>query len=143
MKWTSWLKHKNLSLDERYHTLTEYRREVAASAIAFHPEGKHAEIGLGLRQIFEKLRWDAPSARAGRGRADLLLYERCVRPLALLYSDASADGVEERSLVSRSRSHARLRRNATMSHAFSCVEPAFIDLQDVITSKNRFVAYAL
>ncbi|GBP18666.1 hypothetical protein EVAR_14436_1 [Eumeta japonica] len=32
---------------------------------------------------------------------------------------ASADGVEERSLVPRSRSHARLRRNATMSIAFS------------------------
>ncbi|GBP87111.1 hypothetical protein EVAR_59768_1 [Eumeta japonica] len=43
----------------------------------------------------------------------------CVRPLSLFYSDASADGVEERSLVPRSRSHARLRRNATMSHAFS------------------------
>ncbi|GBP65350.1 hypothetical protein EVAR_52124_1 [Eumeta japonica] len=41
----------------------------------------------------------------------------CVRPLSLFYSDASADGVEERSLVLRSRSHARLRRNATMSHA--------------------------
>ncbi|GBP52757.1 hypothetical protein EVAR_27700_1 [Eumeta japonica] len=40
----------------------------------------------------------------------------CVRPLSLLYSDASADGVEERSLVPRSRLHARLRRNATMSH---------------------------
>ncbi|GBP33184.1 hypothetical protein EVAR_14865_1 [Eumeta japonica] len=43
----------------------------------------------------------------------------CVRPLSLFYSDASADGVEERSLVPRSRSHARFRRNATMSHAFS------------------------
>ncbi|GBP97572.1 hypothetical protein EVAR_90299_1 [Eumeta japonica] len=32
------------------------------------------------------------------------------------------------SIVPRSRSHARLRRNATMSHAFSCVQPAFIDL---------------
>ncbi|GBP04083.1 hypothetical protein EVAR_74824_1 [Eumeta japonica] len=42
----------------------------------------------------------------------------CVRPLSLFYSDASADGVEERSYVPRSRSHARLRRNATMSHAF-------------------------
>ncbi|GBP35681.1 hypothetical protein EVAR_75006_1 [Eumeta japonica] len=52
----------------------------------------------------------------------------CVRPLSLFYSDASADGVEERSFVPRSRSHARLRRNATMSHAFSCVQPAFIDL---------------
>ncbi|GBP35698.1 hypothetical protein EVAR_82632_1 [Eumeta japonica] len=52
----------------------------------------------------------------------------CVRPLSLFSSDASADGVEERSLVLRSRSHARLRRNATMSHAFSCMKPAFIDL---------------
>ncbi|GBP19388.1 hypothetical protein EVAR_12430_1 [Eumeta japonica] len=59
----------------------------------------------------------------------------CVRPLSLFYSDASADGVEERLLVTRSRSHAWLRRNATMSHAFSCVQPAFIDLYDVITSK--------
>ncbi|GBP41067.1 Lachesin [Eumeta japonica] len=55
-------------------------------------------------------------------------YEGCVRPLSLFYSDASADGVEERSLVPRSRSHAQLRRNATMSHAFSCVQPVFIDL---------------
>ncbi|GBP08086.1 hypothetical protein EVAR_2891_1 [Eumeta japonica] len=52
----------------------------------------------------------------------------CVRPLYLSYSDASADGVEERSLVPRSRSHSRLRRNATMSHTFSYVQPAFIDL---------------
>ncbi|GBP08359.1 hypothetical protein EVAR_78822_1 [Eumeta japonica] len=52
----------------------------------------------------------------------------CVRPLSLFYSDASADGVEERSLVPCSRSRVRLRRNATMSHAFSCVQPAFIDL---------------
>ncbi|GBP09818.1 hypothetical protein EVAR_81089_1 [Eumeta japonica] len=49
----------------------------------------------------------------------------CVQPLSLFYSDASADGVEERSLVPRSRSHARLRRNVTMSHAFSCVPLAF------------------
>ncbi|GBP54786.1 hypothetical protein EVAR_87858_1 [Eumeta japonica] len=52
----------------------------------------------------------------------------CVRPLSLFYTDASADGVEERSLVPRSRSHARLGRKATMSHAFSCVQSAFIDL---------------
>ncbi|GBP51340.1 hypothetical protein EVAR_34126_1 [Eumeta japonica] len=32
------------------------------------------------------------------------------------------------SIIPRSRSRARLRRNATMSHAFSCVQPAFIDL---------------
>ncbi|GBP70860.1 hypothetical protein EVAR_53524_1 [Eumeta japonica] len=43
----------------------------------------------------------------------------CVRPLSLIYSGASADEVEERSLVPRSRSRARLRRNATMTHAFS------------------------
>ncbi|GBP06520.1 hypothetical protein EVAR_4636_1 [Eumeta japonica] len=43
----------------------------------------------------------------------------CVRPLSLFYFDASADGVEERSLVPRSRSHAQLGWNATMSHAFS------------------------
>ncbi|GBP47931.1 hypothetical protein EVAR_31471_1 [Eumeta japonica] len=55
-------------------------------------------------------------------------FKGCVRPLSLFYSDASADGVEKRSLVSRSRSHARLRRNAIMSHAFSCMQPAFIDL---------------
>ncbi|GBP61313.1 hypothetical protein EVAR_53228_1 [Eumeta japonica] len=52
----------------------------------------------------------------------------CVRPLSLFYSDASADAVVERSLVPRSYSHARLRRNATMSYVFSCVQPAFIDL---------------
>ncbi|GBP08496.1 hypothetical protein EVAR_77180_1 [Eumeta japonica] len=51
-----------------------------------------------------------------------LISECCVRPLSLFYLDASADGVEERSLVPRSRSHARLRRNATMSHAFSIVD---------------------
>ncbi|GBP47564.1 hypothetical protein EVAR_40120_1 [Eumeta japonica] len=51
-----------------------------------------------------------------------------VRPLSLFNSDASTNGVEERSLVPRSRSHARLRWNGTMSHAFSCVQPAFIDL---------------
>ncbi|GBP34623.1 hypothetical protein EVAR_19014_1 [Eumeta japonica] len=42
----------------------------------------------------------------------------CVRPLSLFYSDASADEVEERSLVPRSRSHAWLRWNATTSHTF-------------------------
>ncbi|GBP72861.1 hypothetical protein EVAR_48845_1 [Eumeta japonica] len=52
----------------------------------------------------------------------------CVRPLSLFYSDESADGMEERSFVPRSRSHARLRQNATMNQAFSCVQPVFIDL---------------
>ncbi|GBP36457.1 hypothetical protein EVAR_88037_1 [Eumeta japonica] len=64
----------------------------------------------------------APISRRCRSRVGR------VRPLSLFYSDASADGVEEGSLVPRSRSHARLRRNVTMSHAFSCVQPAFIDL---------------
>ncbi|GBP74802.1 hypothetical protein EVAR_43107_1 [Eumeta japonica] len=50
----------------------------------------------------------------------------CVLPPSLFYSDASADGVEKRSLVValRSRSHARLKRNAT----FSCVQLTFIHL---------------
>ncbi|GBP71192.1 hypothetical protein EVAR_17985_1 [Eumeta japonica] len=57
----------------------------------------------------------------------------CVRPLFLFYWYASANEVEERSLVPHSRSHARLWRNATMSHAcvlltFSCVHQAFTDL---------------
>ncbi|GBP01066.1 hypothetical protein EVAR_2330_1 [Eumeta japonica] len=52
----------------------------------------------------------------------------CEQPLSLFYSDASADTVKERSLIPRSRSHARLRPNTTMSHAFSYVRPTFIDL---------------
>ncbi|GBP35658.1 hypothetical protein EVAR_74983_1 [Eumeta japonica] len=53
------------------------------------------------------------------GRLDLTNCSRVgrVRPLSLF-----------RSLVPRSHSHARLRRNATISHALSCVQPAFIDL---------------
>ncbi|GBP50292.1 hypothetical protein EVAR_40834_1 [Eumeta japonica] len=69
--------------------------------------------------------WANTGSRAAPGPTPRI---GCVRPLSLFYSDASADGVEERSLAPRSRSHARLRRNATMSHAFSCVQPAFIDL---------------
>ncbi|GBP92327.1 hypothetical protein EVAR_99597_1 [Eumeta japonica] len=42
------------------------------------------------------------------------------------------------SIVLRSRSHARLRRNAIMSHAFSCVQPAFVD---DITSKANIKSY--
>ncbi|GBP13940.1 hypothetical protein EVAR_10502_1 [Eumeta japonica] len=73
-------------------------------------------------------------SRQNRGLRDICITTHfssrvgCVRPLSLFYLDASADGAEERSLVPRSRSHARLRRKATMSHAFSCVQPAFIDL---------------
>ncbi|GBP75699.1 hypothetical protein EVAR_98549_1 [Eumeta japonica] len=51
----------------------------------------------------------------------------CAAAVSLLLG-RTADGVEERSLVPRSRSHTRLKRNATMSHAFSCEQPAFIDL---------------
>ncbi|GBP91986.1 hypothetical protein EVAR_64145_1 [Eumeta japonica] len=43
----------------------------------------------------------------------------CARPLSLFCLDASADGVEERSLIPHSRSHARFTRNATMSHTLS------------------------
>ncbi|GBP21708.1 hypothetical protein EVAR_16257_1 [Eumeta japonica] len=70
-----------------------------------------------LLSISTPVSYSGLSSRVGR-----------VRPLSLFYSDASADGVEERSLVLRSRSHARLRRNVTMSHAFSCAQPAVIDL---------------
>ncbi|GBP23976.1 hypothetical protein EVAR_17616_1 [Eumeta japonica] len=66
--------------------------------------------------------------RLARDLCKCLKREGCVLPLPLFYSYASADGVEERALVPRSRSHARLRWNATVSHAFSCVQPAFIDL---------------
>ncbi|GBP37940.1 hypothetical protein EVAR_84926_1 [Eumeta japonica] len=55
----------------------------------------------------------------------------CAAAVSLFYSGASAEEVEGRSLIPRSRSHARLRQNATMSHAFSCVQAAFIDLQEV------------
>ncbi|GBP41363.1 hypothetical protein EVAR_84706_1 [Eumeta japonica] len=61
----------------------------------------------------------------------------CVRPMSLFYSDASADALEERSLVPRSRSHARLKRNATMSHALSCVQPAFIVYKTLSHQKIR------
>ncbi|GBP91738.1 hypothetical protein EVAR_57918_1 [Eumeta japonica] len=53
-------------------------------------------------------------------------FKLCAAAVSLLLGPL-ADGVEERLLVPRSRSRARLRRNAT-SHAFSCVQPAFIDL---------------
>ncbi|GBP85182.1 Dynein heavy chain 3, axonemal [Eumeta japonica] len=53
-----------------------------------------------------------------------------MRPLSLFYSDAWVDGVEERSLVPRSRTHARLKRNATMSHAFSCEFSARIHMYE-------------
>ncbi|GBP57462.1 hypothetical protein EVAR_36114_1 [Eumeta japonica] len=80
---------------------------------------------------------DVPTTRLGVTRIELIVPRSsntarecfgCARPLSLFYSDAPADEEEKRSLVPRSRSHARLRRNATMNHAFSCVQPAFIDL---------------
>ncbi|GBP92258.1 hypothetical protein EVAR_68219_1 [Eumeta japonica] len=51
----------------------------------------------------------------------------CVGPLSLFYSNASVDAVEEILLVPRSRSHARLRRNATMSHAFSATLKRYLE----------------
>ncbi|GBP75637.1 hypothetical protein EVAR_28849_1 [Eumeta japonica] len=70
----------------------------------------------------------SPPRRGPRTAARIVEELCCVRPLPPFYSDASADGVEERALVPHSRSHARLRRNATMSHAFSCVQLTFSDL---------------
>ncbi|GBP75881.1 hypothetical protein EVAR_10992_1 [Eumeta japonica] len=65
---------------------------------------------------------------------------RCVRPLSLFYSDVSVDGVEDRSLVPRSRSHARLRWNATLSHAFSCVQPAS-SINKTLSRQNKETDY--
>ncbi|GBP66975.1 hypothetical protein EVAR_49950_1 [Eumeta japonica] len=86
-----------------------------------------------MRKLFDR-------ATPGRCGADFSAWRRsgekisrqrslcCVRPLSLFYSDASVDGVEERSRVPRSRAHARLKRKATKSHDFSYVQPTFIDL---------------
>ncbi|GBP30856.1 hypothetical protein EVAR_91597_1 [Eumeta japonica] len=36
--WSTWLQHKSMPVKSvRYHTLTEYRHEVVASAVAFRP----------------------------------------------------------------------------------------------------------
>ncbi|GBP80077.1 hypothetical protein EVAR_22000_1 [Eumeta japonica] len=52
----------------------------------------------------------------------------CAAAVSLLLGRIGRWSGRERSLVPRSRSHARLRRNATMSYAFSYVQSAFIDL---------------
>ncbi|GBP85614.1 hypothetical protein EVAR_67726_1 [Eumeta japonica] len=62
------------------------------------------------------------------GQAEVIGHRRSDCETKFRSGCASADGVEERSLVPRSRSYARLRRNTTMSHGFSCVQAAFIDL---------------
>ncbi|GBP66542.1 Cytochrome P450 4g15 [Eumeta japonica] len=69
-----------------------------------------------------------PAGASAHAAACETAAQRAVRCRLCAASDASADRVEERSLVPRSRSHARLRRKATMSHVFSCVQQAFIDL---------------
>ncbi|GBP30854.1 hypothetical protein EVAR_91595_1 [Eumeta japonica] len=91
-------------------------REACSTTFKVKPESK-SEAKPELRLEREEIKDDERDRNYG-----------CVRPLSLFYSDASTDGVEERSLVPRSRLHNRLRRNATMSHAFSCVQPTFIDL---------------
>ncbi|GBP66611.1 hypothetical protein EVAR_50436_1 [Eumeta japonica] len=58
---------------------------------------------------------------------------RCVNPAQPMAKEIDASQAEHLgrsclSIVPRSRSHARLRRNATVSHGFSCVQPAFVDL---------------
>ncbi|GBP27269.1 hypothetical protein EVAR_77283_1 [Eumeta japonica] len=98
--------------------------QYGASAVTVLVTAGHGSEQLALGQAHRsEIKKIVGSSRVG-----------CVQPLSLFYSDASADGVEEKSLVPRSRSRARLRRNATMSHAFLCVQPAFIDLKNVITS---------
>ncbi|GBP15827.1 hypothetical protein EVAR_94000_1 [Eumeta japonica] len=50
--------------------------------------------------------------------------------------DRCAIGRSSLSIEPRSRSHALLRRNVTMSHAFSCVQSAFIDLASQTVDVN-------
>ncbi|GBP69369.1 hypothetical protein EVAR_53446_1 [Eumeta japonica] len=142
--------HKDGSTCETPH-FTEYTYEITAFAVGFRQESETSNRPLSFYHptppsSSHSLFIDSPSIRYSitiyePGNASVIflrlrvsmcgddhLLFGCVRPLCLFYSNASADGVEERSLVPRSRSHARLKRNATMSHAFSCVQPAFIDL---------------
>ncbi|GBP18951.1 hypothetical protein EVAR_78419_1 [Eumeta japonica] len=88
-----------------YEFVTGYwRGKFHGNAIVF----SHRSVPSGRRHC--------PTEGKGRRTHQEDNFERW--PLSLFYSDASADGVEERSLVPLSRSHARLRRNATMSHTF-------------------------
>ncbi|GBP10802.1 hypothetical protein EVAR_6344_1 [Eumeta japonica] len=55
----------------------------------------------------------------GDRRAYYAKFRLCAAAVSLLLGRIEpSDGVEKRLLVPRSRSHARLRRNATMSHVF-------------------------
>ncbi|GBP30997.1 hypothetical protein EVAR_81896_1 [Eumeta japonica] len=98
-------------------TVEGYARYRTTQLSSVTPFSRDRTADLGRRRI--------SYLALSKGRRDEIF--GCVRPLSLFYSAASADGVEERSLVPRSRSHARLRRNTTMSQAFSSVQPAFID----------------
>ncbi|GBP07949.1 hypothetical protein EVAR_78093_1 [Eumeta japonica] len=97
-----------------------------------------------FRHVFYKTEWDdtnsrrkrssslnisdrTPAGRAARIRIRFIRFLLCAAAVSF-YSDAYADELEETSLVPRSRSHARFRRNATMRVPFSCVQPAFINL---------------
>ncbi|GBP70118.1 Nephrin [Eumeta japonica] len=72
-------------------------------------------------------------SRGGNPPAQLIWYKNGEQ-IRMAYSKEIDASQTERlgrsclSIVPRSRSHARFRQNATMSHAFSCVQPAFIDL---------------
>ncbi|GBP50184.1 hypothetical protein EVAR_97184_1 [Eumeta japonica] len=64
-------------------------------------------------------------------RFNVLASDNTVRDSVVKEIDASQAEHLDRSylsIVPRSRSHARLKQNVTMSHAFSCVQRAFIDL---------------
>ncbi|GBP39482.1 hypothetical protein EVAR_23833_1 [Eumeta japonica] len=67
---------------------------------------------------------------AGAGGA---VYKKKTPPVPLRSKEIDASQAERLgrsclSIVPRSRLHVRFRRNATMSHAFSCMQPVFIDL---------------
>ncbi|GBP18078.1 hypothetical protein EVAR_12856_1 [Eumeta japonica] len=98
--------------------------------------GNAVVISLGLRMSMggdDHSLFDGSRDRFSFENATKNYLKRGVLTLSFFYSGASADGVEERqmrhkpnvqvdraslSLVPRFRSHARLRRNVTMSHGF-------------------------
>ncbi|GBP06404.1 hypothetical protein EVAR_4553_1 [Eumeta japonica] len=94
-----------------------------------------SDCGSGSRVLLQHLKSRAARCQPAGGAdaprhavADGVIsaIKLCAAAVSLLLRP-SADGVEERSLVPRSRSRTRIGRNATMSHDFSCVQPAFID----------------
>ncbi|GBP21759.1 hypothetical protein EVAR_10937_1 [Eumeta japonica] len=92
------------------------RDDFQASSIAHVTRRRHSHVPSG------RTRLGAPAVP--------LLYGRIGRWSGREIDASHAERLSRSylSIVPRSRSHARLRRNATLSHAFSCVQPVFIDL---------------